>query len=331
MNKILSVYLNCSLGGMTSVYRARALHHLDHQYDYVFSIDSGGRSAYSQLPNVSTRIIGQEALVNYLNYLVRFGGYSEVRVTANPSLYQYIEVPSQTKKIYEIHSPDINIIVQELSQLDVTRIDEIWVPSYWSKRVVELSLSQSKKISVCVHQNEIDYENFSPESSKVLYPQFIAPARGSAIPISWIGRLENTQKNYLDFFRTLSLLPDNYYGILVYSYTSDPLRLSNFLGDAAGFGVSDRLELLSDIPQQQMGCFHRQVRDAGGVFYSTSLSESFGYGVIEADLCACPVVSFDVGALSEHTLHHTEFVNAGDVYSAARAIRKLTELKSSAM
>ncbi|MFJ2617902.1 glycosyltransferase family 4 protein [Glutamicibacter sp. NPDC087344] len=319
MNRILTTYMNCSLGGMTSVYRARALHHPNTQFDHVFEADRGGRQAFVSLPNSSVRIIEENRSANYLSYLLSQVDYRQLRITSRPGLLDKLVIPSNTSVVYEIHSPNPKIIARELKSLSMERIDEIWTPSDWASQLVQSLLPARKHATIRTVPNLVDTTNFRTESTKSY--SFL---KREGKPVSWIGRLENTQKNYLDFLRILKLLPRDHYGLVIFSYENTPDRLERFLGDAAMLGVDDRLQIYGNVPQPEVADIHRAVRDAGGAFCSTALSESFGYAVLEAALTDCPVVAYDVGPLAEHPIP-VHLTAVGDLRGTAEAIREITE------
>lgn len=316
MTKVLSTYVNCSLGGMTSVYRSRGLNHEDTQYDLVFTASQGGEQAFSGLDNCNVRICQKQDMASYLEYSLRATEYDLFTVTSQPWLIDSVEVPDRTHIVYEIHSPLEHIVRRELEALDTSSVDEIWVPSAWSADLVARILPRRKHVPITVHANEVDATRFNVTGSR----QYPLHGRTGMIPVSWIGRLENFHKNYIDFMRVVKALPENYYGIMLLSLQNDPAGLSKAIGAAAALGVAERLDLLWNVPQQRVGDLHRTVRDAGGVFCSTALYESFGYGVVEAALCGTPVAAYDVGPLSDHKYRNIQLVPIGDLMGLAQAI-----------
>ncbi|QRQ79981.1 glycosyltransferase family 4 protein [Glutamicibacter protophormiae] len=319
MKRILTTYMNCSLGGMTSVYRGRCLHQPDVQFDHVFEFDRGGRDAFAAFPNATVRVIPGERTVNYFEFLLAQFEYQQLRITSRPELVNKLNVPESTSVIYEFHSPHPSIVTRELKTLDMSRIDEIWTPSDWASELVRSLLPARKHATIRTVPNLVDTGSFRADA------RGISPLdkRPGQKPVSWIGRLENTQKNYLDFLRILKLLPEDHYGVVIFSLEQTPDRLERFLGDAAMLGVLDRLEIYGNVPQMEVASTHRAVRDAGGVFCSTALNETFGYAVLEAALTGCPVVSYDVGPLAEHAVD-MRLTPVGDLLGTARAILELT-------
>lgn len=315
MNRILSVYVNCSLGGMTTVYRTRTLRQPGVHFDHVFQVDRGGIASFEAMANASVRITDPARLPSYLNYALASIDFEDIRVTSLPGLFAQLTVPDSTKSIYEIHSPMQGVIRREIERLGADNVDEVWVPSDWSADIVEHFLPAGGRTTIRVVPNLIDEEAFSM-NARGISPLGI----GKGLPVSWIGRLENSQKNYLDFLRMLRLLPEEFYGLVIYSFEDDPGRLERFLGDAAMLGVERRIRVYSDVPQREVAKIHRAVRDAGGVFCSTALSESFGYAVLEASLCGCPVVTYDVGPLRQHSNSQISYVPVGDLPAFAESV-----------
>ena len=103
--RILTLYPNCSLGGMTSVYLNRCLVDNENQYDFIFLNDKGGRKAYEALESSSLRIVRKDRLNAYMEYLVKSSEYEEIRITSLPEVTQLIkEKLKNTKVIYEFHT-----------------------------------------------------------------------------------------------------------------------------------------------------------------------------------------------------------------------------------
>lgn len=317
--KVLSVYSNCSLGGMTSVYRTRALSQPDVTFDHIFLHDKGGRGAFEEIANANVRIVNKGRVAPLVNFLLSSGEYRQIRITSNPWLVDEIKRPSPATLIYEFHSPDRGIVSNEITKLNPAGVDQVWAPSDWAVEFVKGLLPRGKNFSFRAVPNLIDKVNFNATG-----PVSPWDFEGKK-PISWIGRLENLQKNYLDFLRIVKILPGEFIGLVVVSLEDQPDRIERFLGEAALLGVEERIRICNNIPQTEVSSLHRAVRDAGGVFLSTALSESFGYAVYEAGICGCPVVSYDVGPLSEHPVSGVHFVPVGDLRGAANTILAATQ------
>jgi glycosyltransferase involved in cell wall biosynthesis len=305
---------------MASVYRARALANPTVEYDLVFAVDRGGATAFADLPNCDVRIVRKDRLPGYISYVAATRGYSAITVTSQPELLGKVTIPPSTKVVYEVHSPNENVVRREVESLDVTLVDEIWAPSGWAVNLVERSLPRRKHVPVRCNPNLLDETRFNA-TDDARAPLLKRPGR---TPVLWIGRMENEQKNYIDFLRVLRALPEQYYGLMLCSYEKDPSRLGTLLGTAGVLGVEERIDLYFNVAQQDVAALHRAVRDAGGVFCSTALSESFGYGVVEAAACGLPVAGYDVGPLREHGLDRCTLVPVGDLPGLAGAVRALS-------
>ena len=320
IRRVLSVYVNCSLGGMTSVYRARALAEPDTQFDLVFEHDKDGRSAFSDLDNVEVRIVTSGRLPNFVNWVAKRNIYDLVTICGMPDLPARLDLPEQTRLAYEIHSPLPESVRRDVERVDAARIDEIWTPSPWATELVKSCAPRRKHLTVRTVTNLVDTQRFTTDADT-----YAPLRRDGQIPVLWIGRLENTQKNYLDVLRVVKLLPDRYYGLMVVSLDDNPARFARSLADASMLGVEDRVDLTLNIAQQDVADLHRAVARAGGVYCSTALSETFGYGVLEAGLCGLSVAAYDVGPLSDHQLDRYALVPVGSLRGLASAIRGFAE------
>jgi glycosyltransferase involved in cell wall biosynthesis len=146
---------------------------------------------------------------------------------------------------------------------------------------------------------------------------------GAQTPVLWIGRFDN-QKNVNDYLRCLSLLPSDYHGVAVVSLNDEGGSFADFMGDVYAYRLQDRISILLNLSKRQMRALYHSVRDAGGVYLSTAVDESYGYTIAEAIAVHLPIVSFEVGALSEHrSAALLDFVPVGDNVAASEAILNL--------
>lgn len=316
---ILTIYPNCSLGGMTSVYLNRCLDNPSDVFSFVFLSDKGGKDAFTNLSNTHTRIVRKDRLVNYLDFAVEKVEYDEIRITSIPSLPKILKEKCNSKIIYEFHTSSLDIISRELNELASDCIDEIWVPSNYLKTIVESSSTANLVVKVVRNiANSNIFNTISDNKNKYDFP-------ADKVPIFWIGRFDKG-KNYKDFFRVLSLLDDRYMGYIILSMENDSARYAEAIGDLAFYNLSDRVKFFLNLSQQEISDFYRSSVKENGLFCSTSLAESFGYGVLEASMAGLPVVAYDVGGLSEHIEqgYDIKMVNVGDTVQLAE---KITSIK----
>lgn len=315
---ILTIYPNCSLGGMTSVYINRCLDQPNDIFNFIFLSDKGGREAFTILSNTNTRILRRDRLNNYLDFLVEKVTYDEIRITSMPSLPKILKRKSDTKIVYEFHTSSLDIISRELDELSLESVDEIWVPSNYLKSIIESS--STSNLTVKVIRNLANGNIFN--TNAYYSNEYTFPSK--EIPIFWIGRFDKG-KNYKDFFRVLSLLDEKYIGYIILSMENNVERYSEALGELAIYNLGNRVKFFLNLTQQEIADMYKASTSVNGLFCSTSLAESFGYGVLEAAMTGLPVVAYDVGALSEHLDygHDVKMINVGDTVKLAEAVSSI--------
>lgn len=300
---------------MTTVYRNRALSDPDNKYMFLFANDKSGSVAYQALENADFRIIRPDRYEAFVEHAVAVVDYDVIRITSLPKIVQRV-AHSGAEVVYEFHSSDERVIERELSELNLGQVAKITAPSDFLADVVRSKLPSESKDLVEVLPNLVDAESFALTGSE-------APLAFGAeeIPLVWIGRLDKG-KNIADFIRVLSLLPATYHGIAILSFEDQPHRMADLLGLAASLGVAPRLRILLNLSQPKIADIYRQARDRGGFFCSTSLGESFGYGVAEALACGLNSIAFNVGALGELTsdIANYDLVPVGDLHAFAESV-----------
>ncbi|HEY9470068.1 MAG TPA: glycosyltransferase family 4 protein [Propionibacteriaceae bacterium] len=315
-SKVLYAYTNCSSGGMSTVYRSRAVERPTTAFDLVFQHDKGGRSRFVDLDNVSLRVVDKGRLEAFLAYAVRNRRYDDVSITSLPEFASSVAKSTNVPVHYEFHTSTVDVIQKELERLDLNAISGIRVPSAYLADMVMQELPVSSRGLVEVVPNDIDHEVFEPTGSTMR-----AHLGPKDLPLVWIGRFDRG-KNYRDFLRLLSLLPKRFVGIVIVSLESDPSRMAEFLGDVGHYQVGNRVKVLMNLDQHAVASIYRGAAIAGGAFVSTSLAESFGYGVVEAMACGLSVFAYDAGALHEHTAREGDLslFDLGDIDGMAQAL-----------
>lgn len=314
---VLSVYPNCSLGGMATVYKNRVLFGSKGRSTFVFRNDAGGRSDFEQLPNVDVKIVRGDRLANYVAYSVKVCDFDEVRVTSLPKLIKGISEAGAKKIIYEFHTSTEKVIEAEIKECDLSSVSEFWVPSAYLKNVVLQLLPNAYRNRVLIRPNIVNNNIFSDainfEDGRIF----------EGIPLLWVGRFDKG-KNPKDFLRILSILPAKYTGVFVVSLEGDSERTDDFISEAFAYGVSDRIRLFMNLSSEEMGRLCQQIKHRKGLYCSTSLGESFGYSVAECLSSGLGVVAYDVGAIGEFENDNLHLIDVGDMYEFANKIKMLT-------
>lgn len=313
--KQLIVYPNFSKGGVTSVIRGRAAANPDTLFHVVFFNDRGGRDAFTDMPNVSARIVRKDRAPAHITYLAATHGYQRISILSSPEVASKAEYPKDAQVVYEFHTSNMKIIERELKQLDLSKVSSIAAPSTYMSDQIRGILPPGSANPVEVVPNLVDRSIFFAGPPVTSYL-----ADGSH-PLLWVGRFDR-EKGYRYFLRALGMLPSDYRGIVVVSIESDPARAAEFLGEAAACGVLDRVDILANVPQRRMGEIFREAASKGGAMISTSLLESFGYSVLEALYCGLPTFAFELPPFHEHPDPNNllRMVDVGDASAIAEAI-----------
>ena len=314
MKRIASIYTNCSLGGMASVYRTRARANPDIHYDLVFTNDAGGVPSFEDLPNVEIRIVPKSRLSTYVKHMTSIAKYDEVGVTLLQEVLAHVNRANVVRLVYEIHTPNEASAVRDAGQLDAGQVDAIRVPSAtWGAMIAQ---AVSGEVPVEVVPNLLDRDIF-----RVADAPFEMRGREGKIPLLWIGRLDNA-KNPNDMLRVLKILGEDYFAIFVLSLESDPQRMTRFLSVVDALGVAEQTDIFLNLAPENIASVMNGVRLHGGTVCSTSLEESYGYVIPEASLCGASVVAYDVGAIREHQdqFPGVRLVSPGGIVEFAQAV-----------
>lgn len=325
-NTYLSLYPNCSLGGMTTVYRNRALAAPSSQHVLLFQNDYNGGDSYKSVPNLRFEVVGKGRFQAYATYAVTSLQPDEVRITSIPALPEKIRASFNGPIVYEFHSSDPIVLTKEISGLDCQIVDSIAVPSKYLAKVVSSLLRASDRHLVEIRPNLVDHSVFH---SDVVPMDLELPK--SARPLIWVGRFDKG-KNYRDFVRVLSQTDERDHGIVIVSMEKQPERLADFLSEAEQYGIASRMHVLMNLTPEDVASVYTFAAKRNGIFCSTSLGESYGYGVAEAAACALPVVAYDVGAMPERAQESAlvQTVAVGDIEGFLEALNSPSPLTDAA-
>jgi glycosyltransferase involved in cell wall biosynthesis len=123
---------------------------------------------------------------------------------------------------------------------------------------------------------------------------------------AWIGRLE-PNKNWRGFLEIASRLAARYPDLRLYMFLDTTLSLpgetEQFYEMVNRLGLTPRLSLIPNVPHVYMSHYLSQIGDSGGLLLSTSRLEGFGFGVLEAMSCRCPVLTSDSDGVRSFVIH----------------------------
>lgn len=321
--KVLTVYPNCSRGGVISVIRARALATPSATHHAVFLNERGGLGSFDDLPNVTPRIIRKDRASAYLRYLCQQFVYDEVRIMSLPDIANALSENEELAVTYEFHSSNLDIVRKELQELQLDRIAEIIVPSLEMHEAITPLLTKRLRKRLRVEPNLLDNVSFNRSQPAGFFPSLRHEKGKSNIPLVWVGRLDKGKgADYVP--RMLAKLPLQYHAHLVLSLENDPERMGRFLYECDAMGVRSRIHLYMNLSPAELGDLYRSAATLGGRYISTSLMESFGYAVREALECGLAVSAFRIPVFEALETEDTNILLTpiGDIQGMANSILK---------
>ncbi|MGG5253247.1 glycosyltransferase family 4 protein [Neobacillus sp. SM06] len=144
-------------------------------------------------------------------------------------------------------------------------------------------------------------DKYYPDMKKFSFPNCIATKIFKYKPntkhpqpiIGWVGRIEKN-KNWEAFLeigaRLLSLNPKLELWMFEDDSFSAASERTHFAKKVEELQLTDKLKIYKNLPHKQMPYYYSQIGHSGGFLCSTSRVEGFGYAVLEAMSCRCPVL-----------------------------------------
>ncbi len=143
-------------------------------------------------------------------------------------------------------------------------------------------------------QNAVDTEVFSAHPASLPPADLGSDSDGPIL--AWVGRMERN-KNWQLFIETAAELVKTEPRLRLWMFEDanlyDPQERALFHQLTTTYQLWNRLTLRSNIPHEQMAHYFAAVGHSGGLLFSTSHVEGFGYAVAEALSCHCPVLATD--------------------------------------
>ncbi|WP_338157743.1 glycosyltransferase [Priestia flexa] len=149
--------------------------------------------------------------------------------------------------------------------------------------------------------------------------------------IGWVGRLEDN-KNWRDFLRIGADIIKHSSDIKLWMFEdntlSTPTEREAFERLLDQLNLRSHLTIYANQPHAKMAEYFSTIGDSGGFLCSTSKVEGFGYAVLEAMVCRCPVLSTDSDGVKSFIIHNQtgKFFTLGNIEEAVReGIELLTD------
>lgn len=114
--------------------------------------------------------------------------------------------------------------------------------------------------------------------------------------IGWVGRIERN-KNWRAFLRMADAWMKQHPELTIWIFYDGTVyeedEMADFKRDLQKYHFGSRLVQYTNEPLDKMADYYSQIGDSGGFVCSTSITEGFGYALIEAMSCRCPVLASD--------------------------------------
>ncbi|WP_238179383.1 glycosyltransferase family 4 protein [Methylobacterium oxalidis] len=321
----MTIYENCSLGGIISVIRERmrVLQPRGLEEYFYFMRDRGGVASL-QAEGARHTFLGHLGIDNNIYNLVKSEEIPCVTLFSHFHLARNLK--REGLKVYlELHDcpPATVAPVGALKGF----FDKVVVPSAWSRDWVNAEAGIPPQ-DIEIVPNFINTDIFYSEQRTPL-------STSHPRPMLWVGRLDE-RKNWRDAVYIASLLKKRglrVRPVFVLSLRYEDEYVHDFMDQIALLGIDEDVRVYYNLSQADLAGMMRDFAHQGGCFLSTARLESFGLGIVEALACGLPVVASAVGAVPEHVVHGDsgylfafgERVAAADLVEECLFVRKSRE------
>ncbi|MEC1262776.1 glycosyltransferase [Bacillus swezeyi] len=168
----------------------------------------------------------------------------------------------------------------------------------------------------CFNTNEFHYQALPKKNGPI---------------IGWVGRLEEN-KNWKDFLSIGAKLVQENPSIQLWMFEDSTLaeeeERSAFEERINELNLKEHLTVYANQPHQKMAEYFSIIGDSGGFLCSTSKVEGFGYAVLEAMVCRCPVLTTDSDGVRSFITHNVtgKFFELGDINQAVQEGKELISI-----
>ncbi|MCF6409159.1 glycosyltransferase family 4 protein [Pseudalkalibacillus salsuginis] len=114
--------------------------------------------------------------------------------------------------------------------------------------------------------------------------------------IAWVGRIEKN-KNWKFFLEIGEKMIERNSTLKLWMFIDDTIfehsQKQRFLRKKESAKLSNNLVIHNNIKNHLMAKYYSEIADSGGFLCSTSQVEGFGYTIVEAISCGCPILTTD--------------------------------------
>jgi len=291
--RIVFIYQFLTFGGVESIIKNRIKYLKEYaEIDLIFLYDLGAKDIFNDLP-VKLYI---EKNIMKVKDLILNNKYDIVVSIDTPQVHRILKMlPKYTEVILEIHTGyyENREYIREKNIPKNTKI--IIVPSNHFKNLIEQEIAPLI-IPIEIVPNPVGEDFFNSEIN------FEITKNQDVIPILWIGRFDNL-KNWRESVKIFSLLlQENKYKfefLFIGGYKSFNSEIKGFLDYLKKYKIMPFTIWLPYVNHQNIQKIYRLIDKRGGLFLSTSKSESFGLTVAESMASMCPIVASNIQAYKE--------------------------------
>jgi glycosyltransferase involved in cell wall biosynthesis len=144
--------------------------------------------------------------------------------------------------------------------------------------------------------------------------------------IAWVGRFENNKnwKGFLDIGKRL-IEQNPSTQLYVFDDASICPEQQQFFDYMVSLGITGNITRYYNVPHSVMADYLSIIGDSGGFLCSTSKTEGFGYTVLEAMSCLCPVLTTDSDGVRSLITHNVtgKFFHYDDTDQALQEANEL--------
>lgn len=253
-----------------------------------------------------------------IQQIIRQGNYAAIIITSDfRGLARFRSLGYKGPLIFEIQGLGQKELAHDIIKEDYPLISANANGILVSKtpHIIEILAQQPQQLPTFVFNNCFDTEQFS----------FIPPQQRANAPIiAWIGRIEEN-KNWKEFLQIGHKLIQGYQPNLQLYIFEDPTlsmpqERNRFDLMVRDLKLEKNLHILTNIPHEKMAHYFSLIGESGGLLCSTSITESFGYAIVEAMSCRCPVLSTRSDGVSNSIIHNQtgKYYNIGHIDEAVR-------------